>query len=235
MAEIRGKKMNSNKTIRIISAFMAASILFATAGCGNKKTTSPSQELNQPKVEDNTAVIEYTSVNAEGKEEDVTTVVNINIPSINKPVTGMDLAEKLENSNEMEKFENNKENYGLDDKEFEEVVNKAENWTTFNYVFYVANSTSKRILFRKISHTSLDGVLLSNDLGCEYGVPSGSGMTITFNGLVDKSKFDSEDALMDALSKMDIKIIYTTAESINDSIDDWDSIDTKTMTVDFSQ
>ena len=226
--------MSKNTFIRAVSAFLAAGVLLATAGCGKEKAKQL-PDLNQPSIENSTAVIEYTSTNEKGEETPATTVVNINVPDLNKPMTGLTLKEKLENKNEAKRFEDSKENYGLDSKEYKKLVEEADEWVAFNYVFYVANSTSSRILFRKIKYNESKDILLDTDLGCEYGVPSGGGMTIVFSGFVKSSRYETEETLKTALSEMGIQLIYTPVDSIDDSIDDWSAVETKTMDIDFTK
>lgn len=226
--------MRKNNFIRAVSIFLAAGVLLASAGCGGKtKTKTP--ELNQPVIENSTAVIEYTSINEKGEETNVTTVQDVNIPDLNKPVSGMSLAQKLESKNEAERFEKNKEDYNISEDEYNKIVEKADEWISFNYLFYVANSTPQRILFRNIKYNDNKDIKINSDLGCEYGVPSGSGMSIVFSGYVNSSKYESEDALKAALSEMGIQIIYTSVESIDDSVDDWSKVSTKTMDIDFTK
>ena len=235
MAEVRGEKiMNKNTIIRAVSAFLAAGVLFATAGCGKEKAEQL-PDLSQPNVENSTVVIEYTSKNEKGEEVPATTVLNVNTPDLNKPKTGLTLKEKLESKSEAERFEKYKENYGLDNKEYKELVEKADEWVSFNYLFYLANSTSSRIVFRKLKYNESSDVLIDGDLGCEYGIPSGGGMSIVISGFIKSSKYETEEALKAALAEMGIQIIYTPVDSIDDSIDDWSAVESKTMDIDFTK
>lgn len=226
--------MNKNTFIRAVSAFLAAGVLLATAGCGKEKAKQL-PDLSQPNVENSTAVIEYTSTNEKGEAAPATTVVDVNVPDLNKPITGLTLKEKLENKNEAQRFEKSKKSYGIDDKEYKKIVEEADEWVAFNYFFYVANSTSSRIVFRNIKYNENKDVLLDSDLGCEYGIPSGGGMTIAFTGFIKSSKYETEEALKSALAEMGVQIIYTPVESIDDSIDDWSAVESKTMDIDFTK
>lgn len=227
--------MKNNTVIRAVSAVLAAGVLLAAAGCGGKDTKKKPEDLNQPAVENNTVVIEYPTTNEKGEEEIVTKTDSVPSSILNKPNTGISLAEKLENKQEKERFEKYIDSYEISEKEYKKIEEKAENWISFDYDFYVANSTSKRILFKYLTHNAKDGIIIDNDMGCEYGLPSGVGMIVSFSGYVDISKYESEEDMKAALSEMGIKIIYTSVDSMDDSIDDWSKVETKTMDIDFSK
>lgn len=226
--------MKNNTFIKAVSAVLAAGILLVSAGCG-KETKGKPEPLNQPVVENDTAIIEYPTINEKGEEEMVTKTDSVLSSIVNKPVTGISLAEKLENKQEKERFEKYIDTYDISEKEYKEIEKEAENWVSFDYDFYVANSTSKRILFRNITHTAKDGIIIDNDMGCEFGLPTGVGMMVSFSGYFDATKYQDEEAMKAALAEMNIKIIYTQVESIDDSIDDWSAVETQTMDIDFTK
>ena len=226
-----------NSVIKIISAVMAAGILLSTCGCKANDSTSKktNSALTQPDVSNSTAVIEYPTTDTNGKESVVTKVDDVQTPDINMPVLGLTLKEKFEKEGEQERFKKNIEKYKITEKEYDKIVDKASDWQTFEYDIYVTNTQSKRIAFRFIKHQNLDGIILNDDLGCEYGMGSGYGMTIAFDGVVDKTKFADEAALKDALSKMGVKLLYAYVNSADDTIDNWETVSTREMPVDFSK
>ena len=226
--------MKSNTIIRVISAVMSAGILLTACGCGGKKAAE-NLELNQPVVKDSTAVIEYTSKKADGKEVAATTIADVESPDIDQPVFGLTLTEKFEKKGAQERFMEDIKSYDIDEKEAKKIVEKAADWQTFTYSIYVANSNASRIAFQYITHESVDGIEINNDLGCEYGVPSGYGMTILIDGIVDKSKIPDELALREALSKSKINILYTYVKSMDDTVDDWNAVETKKMAINFEK
>lgn len=226
-----------NSVIKVISAVMAAGLLLSTCGCKANNSTSNKNNsaLTQPDVSNSTAVIEYPTTDSKGNDTVATTVENVQTPDINMPVLGLTLEEKFEKEGEQEKFKEKIEKYSITEKEFDKMVDKAEDWQTFEYDLYVSNTQSKRVAFRFIKHQNLDGVVLCDDLGCEYGIGPGYGMTIAFDGIVDKTKYKDEAALKEALSKMGIKLLYAYVNSADDTIDNWETVSTREMPVDFSK
>ena len=113
--------MNNKILMRIISLVMAASVVLAVGGCGKKGNTADVisgadasngttkasvQEVIdgkgapvQPSVDEkaSTAVVKYTSVNAEGKSEDATRVVKVDSPIINDLTMSTRLSETIKN------------------------------------------------------------------------------------------------------------------------------------------
>lgn len=223
-----------NTVIRVISAFMAASVLLVTCSCGKtagKKTEGPAQ----PDIKNSTAVIEYTSVDKDGKETEKSTVTKLEIPDMNTPVLGLTLEEKFEKKDAQKQFEKNIESYNIDKKEYEKIIEEKEDWQTFTYCIFVTNPLAKRIAFQFVTHKNIDGVILCDDLGCEYGMGSGYGMTIALDGMVNKAKFKDEAALKEALGKMDVKLLYTFVASMDETVDDWSKVETKELKIDFSK
>lgn len=223
-----------NRIIRIISAVMAASVLLAAYGCKDGKK-AVKQEVNMPDIKDSVARVDFTSVDQNGKEVNATTFYDVPAPDLNKAVLGLSAKETFEKEGAKENFKKNLDDYGIDDKQYEEIVNKQEDWQSYSYMFYIANSTPRRIAFRSVSHTDKDGIIINNDLGCEYGVPSGRGSTIYIEGMVDKSKYADEAAIKKALSEMNVKLNYTYVENMDDTVDDWSKVDIKTMDIDFTK
>lgn len=227
--------MKNNTLIRLSAAIVSASILFSVAGCGKTEEKEKDLELNQLVVENSTAVIEYTSIDDKGQEVSATTVADVNAYDLNVPATGISLKEMLQNESQKRRFEMSKESYGLTDKEYEQIIAEADKWATFSYDFYVANSTAKRIAFANLEHTDKDGILIESDLGCEYGIASGHGLSIVFEGLVDSRKYSSEDELKKALSEMNIQILYTFVKSMDDNVEDWSKVEIRKMSIDFTK
>lgn len=226
-----------NKVIRVISVLMAAGILLSTCGCkaNDSKNKKSDSGLTQPDIANSTAVIEYPTTDTNGKESVVTKVEDVQTPDVNMPVLGLTLQEKFEKEGEQERFKKNIDKYKISEKDYDKIVDKASDWQTFEYDLYISNSQSKRVAFRFIKHQNLDGIILNDDLGCEYGISPGYGMTVGFDGVVDKTKYKDEAALKEALSKMGVKLLYAYVTSADDTIDNWETVSTREMAVDFSK
>lgn len=220
--------MNKNILIRVVSAILAAGVLLTAYGCKDSKQTG----LNQPTIEDNQAVIEYPSVDSEGNEVDATNIVDID-EDVGKLNAGSSLEDAFKNEAAKDKFLNRNEDFGIDDEKAEQIVEEAAKWTKFTYSLYVANSNAQRVSFRMLKATNTEDIIIDTDLGCEYGFNPGKGMTIIIEGLVNSSKYETEEEIIAALNEMDIEIIYTLINSDLDSVDDWSKVTTAYMPVTF--
>ncbi|MBP9989403.1 MAG: hypothetical protein KBT46_07880, partial [Ruminococcus sp.] len=75
MAKIKEVNIMAKNNIFRLTAFLIIfSLLFSAFGC--KKKEEVHSEIEQPVFENNTAVVKYTSIDAEGKEVIVSTVVS---------------------------------------------------------------------------------------------------------------------------------------------------------------
>jgi len=234
--------MKKNTFIKVLSLAMAAGVILGSYGCkdsGNNEaedTTAGTSASETTELTSVTTVIEYTSVDEKGKEKQATTVDTIVIPSINKAVLGPTVSEKIsDDKTYKDSFKKRLDDYNTDEKQYEEIVNDAENWQTFSYDYYVSNPYAKRIAFREISSKSKDGILVDGNVGCEKSIPSGKGSYIIIEGMVDKNKYKDEAAIKKALEEMDLNIEYTFVESVDDTVEDWAKVDTKQLSIDISR
>lgn len=223
--------MNKNTLIRTVSLFMAAGVILTAYGCkGSKESGFIKGEIGQPVVQNSTAVIKYTSKNAEGKDEDVTTAVTVYDKFLNTVSTQGSLENTIKDDKEKDKFYNNYENSADKDK-LDEIVDNAKNWMSFRYNIYVANSNQKPVAFRMLAVKNTDDIVVKKNLECEYGVDSGRGMTISIEGVYNSAKYKDAEIFKDALAKMDISIQYAYLDKIGDDVIDWDKETTKLMDI----
>ena len=228
--------MKRNTFIKTLSLVMAAGVILGSYGCkaDKKKTDINSDKSEIPSV---TTIIEYTSVDDKGKEKQATNIIDNYIPDMNNKVEfGPLLSEKFsDDKNAKELFKKNIKSYGADEKKYEEIVKNAANWQTFTYDYYVVNPYPQRIAFKTITSKTKDGILIDNELGCEKSIPSGKGSYILLEGMVDTSKFNDEAAVKAALEEMKPQIVYTFVQSIDDTVDDWEKADTKTLPMNIAE
>lgn len=222
--------MRKNILIRAVSLFLAAGVMLTAYGCKDNKAEGG---LNQPTIENNKVVVEYPSVNNDGKEVDVTNVIEVDDKIAGQINAGSSLKDTLKNDEAEDKFINNSGSLGIEKEEAEQIVEEAEKWTKFSYSLYVTNTNAKRVAFRSLKATNTEDILIYTDLGCEYGFNPGRGMMIFIEGLVNSAKFETEEEIRAALNEMDIDIIYTFIDTDLDSVDDWSSVTTAYMPVTF--
>lgn len=250
--------MNNKILMRIISLVMAASVVLAVGGCGKKgdtadvisgadasngTTKASVQEVIdgkgapvQPSVDEkaSTAVVKYTSVNAEGKSEDATRVVKVDSPIINDLTMSTRLSETIKNDAQKVKLVNTMVDNGVDKSKAEDIVKNAEKWVEFGYTAYIANTSSQRLItsFLELTNSNNNLVVLKN-LDCEYGIKSGSGVPVYISGLVNVDKYPDEETIIKELNDMKVKLVYTLVDDSITDIDNWDSVTKKTMAVKF--
>lgn len=250
--------MNNKILTRIISLVMAASVVLTVGGCGKKGTasdgTSDKDAANvttkesvqevidgkgspvQPNVDEkaSTAVVKYTSVNAEGKDEDVTRVVKVDSPIINDLTMSTKLSETIKNDAQKKNLIDTIVDNGVDKSKAEDIVKNAEKWVEFGYTAYIANTSSQRLItsFLELTNTN-DNIVVLKDLDCEYSIKSGSGMPVYISGLVNVEKYPDEETIFKELNSMKIKLVYTLADDSVTDIDDWSKVTKKTMTINF--
>ncbi len=250
--------MNNKILTRIISLVMAASVVLTVGGCGKKGTasdgTSDKDAANvttkegvqevidgkgspvQPNVDEkaSTAVVKYTSVNSEGKSEDATRVVKVDSPIINDLTMSTRLSETIKNDAQKVNLVNTIVKDGVDKDKAEDIVKNAEKWVEFGYTAYIANTSSQRLITSFLELTnSNDNLVVLKNLDCEYGIKSGSGVPVYISGLVNVDKYPDEEAIIKELNGMKIKLVYTLVDDSITDIDNWDSVNKKTMTIKF--
>lgn len=225
--------MNKNVLIRAVSLIIAVCVLVTAYGC--KKSESANGDINQPSIQDGTAVIEYTSTDKDGKEVDATKVVDVDSDSVGNLSAGENLKDEFEDENKKDKFVSRNEDFGIDDEKADEIVENAAKWTKFSYNVYIANSNAKRVAFSMLKAKNTENIIIDTNLGCEYGVVPGGSMMILIEGIVNSTALDTEEKILAELNEMDIDIIYTFIDDdgLEAGIDDWSKVTTAYMPVNF--
>lgn len=222
-----------NKLIRIISAVIAVSVIFGTYGCKKSDKTGADDGSTNENIA--TSVFEYTSLNEKKKEVKAKGVVeydkrgNYNIVRSKETLKEVIEADK----EEAEKIKKHIDNYNIDEKQYNEIIEKAEEWVTFEYSYIVVNTTPTRIAFDRLSHKNIDGVVLNDyaSVGSEVSIDSAQNAFILLEGMYDKSKYADETAVLKALKKMDINIEYIPVKSIDETISDYENPQFKKLPV----
>ncbi|MBR5262741.1 MAG: hypothetical protein IKV49_02850 [Clostridia bacterium] len=222
--------MNKNILIRAVSLILVMGVILTAYGCKGGKENSG---LAQPEINDNQAVVEFTSVNNDGKEVDATNVIEVNKDAIGNLNAGSTLADTIKDQKDEDKFLDRNEDLGIDKDQAQEIIDNAEKWVKFTYSIYVANTTASRVAFRKLKATNTENIIIDTDLGCEYGFNPGRGMTIYIEGLVNSTKYETEEEIIAELNEMDVDIIYAFVETDLDNVDDWSAVTTAYMPVTF--
>ncbi|MBP9988356.1 MAG: hypothetical protein KBT46_02540, partial [Ruminococcus sp.] len=256
-------------------------------------------EIEQPVFENNTAVVKYTSIDAEGKEVIVSTVVsrqhkasdndsenndsdnsnanngsktknadnagNNNQKPDNKETTttvkakvvtgkstkastkpyvaekidaelsmGMKVKQMFNTEDSKQRFlKNCNETYKITPEKAKSILEHGNEWLRFDYMFYVTNTTSKQIYVKGIKADNSEDLVVNSLMGCEYGFGPGKGMTMIFNGLFNNSKYQTDEELLEALKKANVRIEYTLLELDQYDVDDWSKVEVKTLPVNF--
>lgn len=224
--------MNKNVLIRAVSLIIAVCVLVTAYGC---KKGDSNGEINQPSIQDGTAVIEYTSTNGDGKEVDATKVVDVDDKYVGNLSAGENLKDEFEDENEKDKFVSRNEDFGIDDDKANEIVENAAKWTKFAYNVYIANSNAKRVAFSMLKAKNTDNIIIDTNLGCEYGIVPGGTMMVMIEGIVNSSELETEEEIIAELNKMDIDVVYTFIDDdgLEAGIDDWSKVTTAYMPVTF--
>ena len=143
------------------------------------------------------------------------------------------LLDTIKDQKDEDKFLDRNEDLGIDKDQAQEIIDNAEKWVKFTYSIYVANTTASRVAFRKLKATNTENIIIDTDLGCEYGFNPGRGMTIYIEGLVNSTKYETEEEIIAELNEMDVDIIYAFVETDLDNVDDWSAVTTAYMPVTF--
>lgn len=286
--------MAKNNVTRLMAFLVVFSLLFSAFGCKNKEEIH--SEIEQPSFENNTAVVKYTSINAEGKEVVVSTVisrqgrpsndsgngsgngVNINGTNANgnsssgnnsnsgnssdkkttttkkgsgnktTTTTKLHIAENIDAElamgltvNQMFRTDDAKQafikninkTYKITPEKAKEILNKGNDWTAFDYTFYVTNTTKKRIYVKEIKATNGNDIVVNAEMDCEYSFGPGNGMSMNFNGLFNNKKYATDEDLIEALKGANVQIVYALIEVDQYDVDDWSKVQTKTLPVEF--
>ena len=244
--------MKNKILLRIVSLIMATSVVLTVGGCKKKDSDSGTTDASgnsvqavvdgkgnavQPSVDEkaSTAVVKYTKVNADGKEEEATTVLTVKSPIVNQLTMGSKLDQVYKTDGQKNSFVDNAvKNDGIDKDKAEDIVKHPEEWVEFNYTAYVANTSSQRLItsFIEVGGKN-DNIVLRKNLDCEYSIKSGSAMEIFISGLVNIEKYPDEESLLEELNGMKVKLIYTLADDKITDIDNWDEVEQKKMDIKF--
>lgn len=224
--------MNKNVLIRAVSLIIAVCVLVTAYGC---KKGDSNGDINQPSIQDGTAVIEYTSTNGDGKEVDATKVVDVDDKYVGNLSAGENLKDEFEDEDKKDKFVSRNEDFGIDDDKANEIVENAAKWTKFAYNVYIANSNAKRVAFSMLKAKNTDNIIIDTNLGCEYGIVPGGTMMVMIEGIVNSSALETEEEIIAELNKMDIDVVYTFIDDdgLEAGIDDWSKVTTAYMPVTF--
>lgn len=222
--------MHKNNIIRVVSVVLAASMMLTVYGCkkSDNKTTG---DINQPSVENNTAVINYTSVDNDGKETNVTNSVTVDNPGLNTVTVGSALSGTVKDESSMKDFLDKNDGYQIPDDKVQDITDNAAKWSEFTYNTYIANSNSKRICFQNLDVADTADIIINHTLDAMYSVGPGHGMTIVFSGLVNTAKYTDAEALQAALKDMKIKLQYTLLEGNATDLDDWSDYTTQAIDI----
>lgn len=227
-----------NKLIRIISAAMAVSVILGTYGC---KKNSPVDNAGTTGTTDEniaTSVFEFTSLDANKKEVQATGVVEFDKRGNYNVIRSQEtLKEKFTaDKNAADKMKDHIGNYNINEKEFNEIVEKAEEWVTFECAYIVVNTTPTRILFDHLSHKNIDGIVLNDyaSVGSEISIDSAQNAFILMEGMYDKSKYSDELEVEKAFAKMDINVEYISIDNIDQTLSDFENPKFKKLPLTFN-
>lgn len=231
--------MNKKVILQIISILMALSVIFTVGGC--KKSGGDDEIINakgnpvQPTInEQNQAIIKYTSVNSEGKEEDVTKVLEVDSPTIDEFSVGSSLEQQYKDDDQKQEFVDRAESSGIGKDTAQDIINNAEKWVEFSYTIYVAN-TSSQLMHTKyltVGSTNSD-VVLETYLDAEYGIRTGTGYPVYISGFANTAVYSDEESLIAKLNEMKVQLVYTLTDETVADIDDWSVVETETMDINF--
>lgn len=231
--------MNKKIILQIISIIMALSVIFTVGGCKNSGDDDGIVNAKgnpvQPSVnEEDQAIIKYTTVNADGKEEEATKVLDVNSPIVNEVDLGEALDKQYKTDDQKNNFIDRAESSGISKDDAEDIINNASEWVDFAYTVYIANTSAKFMHTRQITVANEnENIILQTNLDAEYGINSGTGFPIYICGYVNSAKFADEESLIAELNKMGIKLIYTFTDDNTTDIDNWDEVTTETMDIKF--
>lgn len=244
--------MKNKIFLRIVSLVMAAGVMLTVGGCKKNSSDSGTTDASgnsvqavvdgkgnavQPSVDEkaSTAIVKYTKVNADGKEEEATTVLKVNSPIVNQLTMGSKVDQIYKTDGQKNSFVDNAvKNDGIDKDQAEDIVKHPEEWVEFNYTAYIANTSAQRLItsFIEVGGKN-DNIVLKKNLDCEYSIKSGSAMEIFISGLVNIEKYPDEESLLEELNGMKVKLIYTLADDKITDIDNWDEVEQKKMDIKF--
>lgn len=231
--------MNKKVLFQIISILMTVCVIFTVGGCKGSSDDGIVDAKGspiQPSVneENSEAIIKYTSVNAEGKEETATKVLDINSPILNEIDIGESLDSQYKSDDQKSDFVDRAENSGISKDNAEEIINNAAKWSEFAYTVYVANTSAKYMHTRYVTVGKENkNIVIQTSLDAEYGISSGTGFPIYICGYINTAEYADEEAIIAELNKMEIKLVYAFTDDNTTDIDNWDDVTTETMDVKF--
>lgn len=233
--------MNKKIILQIVSILMTVCVIFTVGGCKGS-SDEDSQIVNakgdpiQPSIntEENQAIIKYTSVNSEGKEEEATKVLDIDSPSVNEVSVGSSLDQQYKTDDQKQSFIGKAELNGIGKDKAQEILNNAAEWVDFSYTIFVANTSSQFMhTGQLVVGKENSNVVLETRLDAEYGINAGTGYPIYISGLVNTAAFPDEESMIKQLNEMKVQLIYTLTDISITDIDDWDAVETDVMDIEF--
>lgn len=233
--------MKNKVLLRIVSVLMIIAVVLAVGGCkkDSDDVTNGGGEPIQPSINQDTgeAIIKFTTVNSEGKEEEATKVLNAGVGSTyNEVVNGSSLDKVYKTDDEKNQFVADAENNGIDKDKAEEIINNAAKWVEFGYAAYVANTSSKKLITESVEIPSQkESIVVNSKLDCQYGIASGSATGVYVSGYVNINEYPDEESLLAELNGMGIKLVYTLVDKSVEDIDDWSQFTIKKMELSFSE
>lgn len=237
--------MNNKILLRIISVLITIAVVLTVGGCksstgsGSSDIIDGNGEAIQPSINNDSgeAIIKYTTVNSEGKEEEATKVLNVGTDNkYNEIVNGSSLDKVYKTDDEKNQFIDKAEDNGIDKDKAEDIINNAAKWVEFGYAAYVANTSSKKLITESVEISKQkDNIVVNTKLDCQYGIASGSATGVYVSGYVNINEYPDEESLLAELNGMDIKLIYTLVDKSVEDIDDWSQFDIKKMNLNFSE
>ena len=112
-----------------------------------------------------------------------------------------------------------------------EIIDNSDLWVQFDYTFFVANTTGKRIYVKGVQAENNDGLIVQREMDCEYSFKPGNGMTMCFYGLVNLAKYKNDQELIEALKGTNVSIVYTLIGIDEYDVEDWSKVEIKTLPI----
>lgn len=227
--------MTKKYAVRFVSFLTVFCMIFTLFGCkkSNDSETSHS-ELEHPSFENNTAVVPFTSTDESGNEIIASTVISKQGEGdkINEIATGLKVSEMAKTDDQKQEFiKNSQKDYDITEEKAKEIIDNSDLWVQFDYTFFVANTTGKRIYVKGVQAENNDGLIVQREMDCEYSFKPGNGMTMIFYGLVNLGKYKNDQELIEALKGMNVSIVYTLIGLDEFDVEDWDKAEIKTLPI----
>ena len=228
--------MKKNIFIKLFSAVIIVSVLLGVTGCsvGNGKKVETGNDdvgvvdFKKYDAGSGTVVYTHTSKNQDtGKIETYTE--NVNLSDVDTAVRMGSAPFEDDKSKESFINQTGMGNYGMDKSEAEKIAKDPTEWKTFYFVKYIENKSDKTMVFNSVKaiNNGENGIYIRTMLDSDIGIGAGGCMGVTFYGVADISKFETDEELDAALEKVGIQLIYTLTDDKYGDIDNWDEVTTQ--------